>query len=140
MDRFTREHKRKNLQAVKSSGSKIEIKLAKALWNKGYRYRKNNKTVYGKPDFTFKKIKLAIFADGEFWHGYKWNEKKPTIKNNRDFWISKIERNIERDREVNETLKKQGWTVLRFWETEINKNLSNCVRKIEGAIKDLVNN
>lgn len=122
------------MQAIKSSGSEIENKLAEALWNKGYRYRKNNKTVFGKPDFTFKKIKLAIFVDGEFWHGYNWEERKSDLKSNRGFWIPKIERNMERDKEVNETLKKQGWTVLRFWGNEIKKDFENCISKIEDSI------
>lgn len=137
MDRLTKEQRRKNMQAIKSSGSEIENKLAEALWNKGYRYRKNNKTVYGKPDFTFKKIKLAIFVDGEFWHGYNWEERKSDLKSNRDFWIPKIERNMERDKEVNETLKKQGWTVLRFWGNEIKKDFENCISKIEDSILTL---
>jgi DNA mismatch endonuclease Vsr len=134
MDRLTKEQRRKNMQAIKSSGSEIENKLAEALWNKGYRYRKNNKTVFGKPDFTFKKIKLAIFVDGEFWHGYNWEERKSDLKSNRGFWIPKIERNMERDKEVNETLKKQGWTVLRFWGNEIKKDFENCISKIEDSI------
>lgn len=139
MDRLTKEQRRKNMQAIKSSGSEIEIKLAKALWNKGYRYRKNNKTVYGKPDFTFKKIKLAIFVDGEFWHGYNWEERKSDLKSNRDFWIPKIERNMERDKEVNKTLKKQGWTVLRFWGEDIKRNADACVTIIENNFKKLYN-
>ena len=115
MDNLTKEQRRKNMQAIKSSGSKIESRLAKTLFAKGYRYRKNDKTVYGHPDLTFKKWKIAIFVDGEFWHGKDWEIHKYDHKTNKEFWYNKIERNIERDREVNEKLIKEGWVVLRFW-------------------------
>jgi len=85
MDKLTKEQRRKNMQAVKSKGSKIETALAKALWAKGFRYRKNNKSVYGKPDFTFKKYKVAIFVDGEFWHGKDWEIRKHDHKSNESF-------------------------------------------------------
>ena len=134
MDKLTKEQRRKNMQAVKSKGSKIEKTLASALWSRGFRYRKNDKTVFGKPDFTFKKLKLAIFVDSEFWHGKDWDIKKEEHKSNREFWINKIERNIARDVEVNEELTKQGWVVLRFWGKEIIKNLASCVEKIESVI------
>ena len=130
MDKLTKEQRRKNMQAVKATGSKIEVALAKALFAKGYRYRKNNKTVFGKPDITFKKIKLAIFVDSEFWHGKNWAIKKYEHKSNQEFWYKKIERNIERDIEVNTALLKDGWKVLRFWGEDINKNLLICVSKI----------
>src|SRR5690554_8238162 len=92
MDKLTKEQRRKNMQAVKSKGSKIETLLAKALWKKGYRYRKNDKTVFGKPDLTFKKYKIAIFVDSEFWHGKDWEKRKHDHKTNQDFWHAKIER------------------------------------------------
>ena len=139
MDRHTPEQRRKNMQAVKSSGSKIEVALAKALWEKGHRYRKNNKKVFGKPDLTFRKLKLAIFVDGEFWHGKDWDKKKHEHKSNVKFWHSKIERNIERDKEVNAELKRQGWTVLRFWGGEIKKELGRVVEEIEITIFTLKN-
>ncbi len=123
------------MQAIKATGSKIETILAKALFAKGYRYRKNNKTVFGKPDFTFKKLKIAIFVDGEFWHGKDWNNKKQKIKSNLNYWPAKIKRNIARDKEVNAHLKEEGWNVQRFWGKEVEKNLEVCVAKIEGAIK-----
>ncbi len=136
MDRLTKEQRRKNMRAVKSKGSKIEQMLGKALWHKGYRYRKNDKTVFGKPDFTFKKLKIAIFCDSEFWHGKDWETKKYEHKSNIEFWHKKIERNIERDKEVNEELLKKGWKVLRFWGKEIEKNLDICISEIENAIKE----
>lgn len=136
MDRLSREQRRKNMQAVKSKGSKIETLLAKELWQRGYRYRKNNKKIYGKPDFTFKKYKIAIFVDGEFWHGKDWEVKKLEHKSNCEFWYKKIERNIERDKEVNEFLRKNGWQVFRFWGEEIKTELVTCVQIIEDIINE----
>lgn len=140
MDRLTKEQRRKNMQANKSSGTKPELLLAKALFALGYRYRKNNKNIFGKPDLTFKKLKLAIFIDGEFWHGKDWDTRKHAIKSNIEFWHSKIERNIQRDKEVNEKLLEQGWTVLRFWDKEVMKELERCIEEIEDVIKTLANN
>ncbi len=134
MDRHTPQQRKRNMQAVKSKGSKIEKTLGKALWKKGFRYRKNVKTIFGKPDFVFAKYKIAIFCDSEFWHGKDWETKKYEIKSNQDFWHKKIERNIERDKEVNQKLTDEGWTVLRFWGKEILKNTEYCVEIIEQAI------
>lgn len=122
------------MRRVKSKDSKIEVKLRLALWHKGFRYRKNDKTVYGKPDLTFKGKKVAVFVDGEFWHGYDWEHRKNDFKSNKEFWINKIERNMERDREVNKYLTENGWTVLRFWGTDIKNNLDDCVNAV---IKEL---
>lgn len=115
------------MKAIKSKGTKIEELLGKALWSKGLRYRKNNKDVFGKPDFTFKKYKVAIFCDSEYFHGKDWETQKYRIKTNTEFWCKKIEGNIERDRLVNETLLKNGWQVIRFWGDEIKKNPDLCV-------------
>lgn len=134
MDKLTKEQRRKNMQAVRAKDTKIEIALGKALWAKGLRYRKNDKSVFGKPDFTFKKYKIAIFVDGDFWHGKDWEIKIHDHKSNINFWINKIERNIQRDKEVNEYLKDKGWVVLRFWGSEIKKNLLICIEKIEDAL------
>lgn len=134
MDKLTKEQRRKNMQAVKSSGSKIETTLAKALHSKGHRYRKNDKTVFGKPDLTFKRLKIAVFVDSEFWHGKDWDIHKADHKTNKKFWYQKIERNIQRDFEVNEKLRKDGWKVLRFWGHEIEEKLDLCTRKIEQKI------
>jgi len=137
MDKLSKSQRRKNMQAVKSSGSKIEIILAKELWSLGYRYRKNDKSVYGKPDIVFKRYQIAIFVDGEFWHGKDWKKRKHDHKSNQDFWIKKIERNIQRDKEVNLQLKKNGWKVLRFWGKDISKNLPNCTDKIIRTINEV---
>lgn len=136
MDKLTKEQRRKNMQAVKNKGSKIETALGKALWAKGFRYRKNDKTVFGKPDFTFKKYKIAVFVDGEFWHGKDWEIRKHDHKSNQDFWLKKIERNMERDMEVNQKLREENWKVLRFWGKEIRKNLQSCVEQIEETINE----
>jgi DNA mismatch endonuclease (patch repair protein) len=110
--------------------------MRKALWHLGYRYRKNVKKIPGKPDIVFAKYKLAIFIDGEFWHGYNWSEKRSKIKSNRNFWIPKIERNIQRDRQVNEQLENAGWSVIRFWETQVKKDLEFCVGLVEDMLKN----
>ncbi|WP_457562745.1 very short patch repair endonuclease [Caminibacter pacificus] len=121
----------KTAKKIKSKNTKIELLMGKALWHKGMRYRKNDKTIFGKPDFVFKKKKIAIFCDSEFWHGYNYLVKGERFKTNIDFWEKKILRNIERDKEVNEKLKKDGWIVLRFWGKEIEKELETCVNKIK---------
>lgn len=130
-DRITKEQRSKNMRAVKNKDTGIERTLRKVLWEKGYRYRKNCKDVYGKPDIVFKERRIAIFCDSKFWHGYDWKNQKETIKSNRDFWIPKIERNIMRDKEVNDKLKQDGWTVLRFWEDQIKKDVNFCLNEIE---------
>ena len=134
MDKLTKEQRRNNMQAVKSKGSEIETTLAKGLFALGHRYRKNDKTVFGKPDLTFKPLKIAVFVDSEFWHGKDWKKRQHDHKSNKAFWIAKIERNIKRDKEVNKQLLKDGWKVLRFWGQEIEKNLRNCTSKIERQI------
>ncbi len=124
------------MQAIKSKETKDEILLAKALWRLGYRYRKNDKTVFGKPDLTFKKYKIAIFVDGEYFHGKDWETEKHRIKTNTEFWRTKIESNIKRDDLVNQHLKDHGWKVLRFWSKEIRKYLANCVGLIEKELRE----
>lgn len=137
MDRHTSEQRRRNMQAVKNKDTKIELKLRKELWNRGLRYRKNDKTVFGHPDLVFKGKKVAVFCDSEFWHGYDWENRKNDFKSNQDFWIPKIERNIQRNLEVNKKLKSEGWTVLRFWGNDIKKNTAKCADKIEKAVKGM---
>jgi DNA mismatch endonuclease, patch repair protein len=134
MDRHSPSQRSKNMAAIKSTGTKSEIRLAKTLWHLGYRYRKNNKTVFGKPDLTFKKHKIAIFIDSEFFHGKDWETEKHRIKSNLEFWHKKIERNMERDKEVNHYLQQHGWTILRFWSRDIQKNLNNCITVIQQTL------
>ena len=134
MDNHTPEQRKKNMQAVKNKDSEIELLLRKELWHRGMRYRKNTSIVFGHPDIVFTKKKIAVFCDSEFWHGYDWENKKKEIKSHQSFWIPKIERNMQRDIEVNETLKSEGWTVLRFWGKEIKQDLKNCADIVETAV------
>jgi len=130
MDDLTPEQRRKNMQAIKSRDTTIEIMLRKALWRRGVRYRKNYNKLPGKPDIVITKHKIAIFCDSDYWHGYDWENHNQRIKSNREYWIPKIERNMARDQEVNEMLAAQGWKVLRFWEWQIRKHLDDCVETI----------
>ena len=126
------------MQQVKSKDSKIEILLRKELWSRGIRYRKNVNRIYGKPDIVFIGKKIAVFCDSEFWHGYNWEERKKDFKSRQEFWIPKIERNMERDAEVTARLESEGWTVIRFWGREIQKNTVECADKIEIALNNAV--
>ena len=135
-DVLTPEQRRKNMQNIKSKDTKIEVILRKALWKKGIRYRKNYDRIPGCPDIVITKYKIAIFCDGEFFHGKDWEVLKPRLKdsNNGEFWISKISRNRERDDEVNKKLLFDDWTVIRFWGSDIKKNTEECIKVIEEAI------
>ena len=135
MDDLTPEQRRKNMQHIRSKDTSIEIKLRKALWHEGIRYRKNYKALPGKPDIAITKYRIAIFCDSSFWHGRDFDIKKP-VDTNREYWDSKIKKNMKRDIDVNRQLKEMGWVVLRFWDTEINKKLEMCVNTvIEGIIE-----
>lgn len=136
MDRHTPEQRHRNMQAVKNKDSEIELLLRKELWNRGLRYRKNTNKVYGHPDIAFIGKKIAVFCDSEFWHGHDWERRKSDFKSHQEFWIPKIERNMQRDAEVNEKLLSEGWTVLRFWGKDIKKNLQDCADRIERAVKE----
>lgn len=125
-----------NMSRVKNKDSEIELMLRRELWKRNIHYRKNVKTIFGKPDIAFKGKKIAVFVDSEFWHGYDWEHRKDDIKSNRDFWIPKIERTIQRDLEVNAHLESEGWLVLRFWGKEIKKNLLDCADVIEKAYRE----
>lgn len=131
----TKEQISYNMKKVKNKDSKIEIILRKELWDRGLRYQKNVTSIFGKPDLVFKGKKVAVFCDSEFWHGYNWEERKKDFKSNQEFWIPKIERNMERDYEVTKELEKQGWIVLRFWGNEIKKNTVGCADIIEQTIR-----
>ena len=124
-----------NMSRIRCKDTKIEVKLRKELWSRGLRYRKNVKNIPGKPDIAFIGKKVAVFCDSEFWHGYDWEHRKNDIKTRREFWIPKIERNMERDQEVNQMLEDQGWVVLRFWGKQIQKNLSECADIIESTVR-----
>lgn len=140
MDNLTKEQRRKNMQNIKSQDTSIEIKLRKALWKKGFRYRKNYNKLPGKPDIALTKYKIAIFCDSEFFHGKDWEVLKPRLERgeNSQYWVGKIARNRERDDEINKKLLFQGWTVIRFWGKEIKDDTEMCVKVIEECIFDSV--
>lgn len=135
-DRLTPEQRRRCMQGNRSKGTRIETILGKELWSRGLRYRKNDKSVTGTPDFSFKSRKIAVFCDGEFWHGKDWQSAKQRIKSNQAFWHAKIERNMARDQKTNSALKAAGWTVMRFWETDIRKRTSACADEIESVWRE----
>ena len=131
MPNKTKEQISYNMSRIRSSGTKIEIRLGRALWSVGIRYRKNYKKVLGKPDFVSVKYKTAIFCDSAFWHGYKQMKTKiHNFKSNNKFWEEKIRRNIKRDKEVTRKLRKDNWKVIRFWDFQINKDADACARKV----------
>jgi len=136
MDVLTPEQRRKSMQHNRSKDTSIELALRKALWHKGYRYRKNYKKLPGSPDIALTKQKVAIFCDSEFFHGKDWEVKRSKLQkgNNPDFWISKIERNMKRDLENDQKLQFLGWTVIHFWGGEIKKDLDECIKVVEEAI------
>ena len=138
MDNLTKEQRRKNMQHIRSKDTSIEVKLRKALWHRGYRYRKNDNRLPGKPDIVLTKYKIAIFCDSEFFHGKDWEVLKPRLEkgNNSQYWISKISKNREGDDEVNKILLFEGWTVIRFWGKDIQKNIEECVRVVEETVFD----
>lgn len=139
MDRLTPEQRHKNMSNIKNKDTKIEIVLRQALWKKGYRYRKNYSELPGKPDIAITKYKVAIFCDGEFFHGKDWDVLKPQLKRgkNSDFWINKISKNMERDEDINKELLFLGWTVIRFWGKDILKKTDECVSVIDEVIFDI---
>ena len=136
-DDLTKEQRRKNMQHIKSNNTKIEVLLRKALWKKGYRYRKNYKDLPGKPDIVLTKYKIAIFCDSEFFHGYNWEIKKQKLGHNREYWIKKIERNMARDRENDFKLIALNWIPIHFWGQEIQKHTEECVQAVEDLIFEL---
>lgn len=120
---------------IKSKNTKAEVSLAKALWRRGHRYRKHCKAIFGTPDLAFKKYKIAVFVDSEFFHGKDWETRKRPV-NNAEFWANKINRNIQRDTQVNEYLTSRGWTVLRFWSKDVKSKRYTIIRTIEKEIEN----
>lgn len=136
MDNLTLEQRKKNMRNIRNKDTSIELKLRKALWHKGYRYRKNKQDLPGKPDIVLTKQKIAIFCDSEFFHGKDWDVLKPRLEkgDNKDYWVKKISKNMQRDDEVNKQLLFMGWTVIRFWGKDIMKRTDECVKVIEECI------
>ena len=135
MDDLTKEQRRKNMQHIRSKDTSIELRLRKALWHEGIRYRKNYSALPGKPDIAITRWKIAVFCDSSFWHGRNFDSKKP-VDTNHEYWDAKIRRNIMRDQDVNLNLQNMGWKVLRFWDIEINRTLDICLRDIKLAITE----
>ena len=133
------EKSHKNMSRIRGKDTSIELALRKALWAKGYRYRKNYKGLPGSPDIALTKYKIAIFCDSEFFHGKDWDSLKAKLEKgkNSGYWIKKIERNIERDRDKDKKLEMEGWTVIHFWGKDILKNTDECIKVIEETIFDI---
>jgi len=127
---YTTQARSKMMGKIRGKNTKPELLFRKALHHAGVRFRIHCKDLPGNPDIANKRKQFVIFIDGEFWHGFQWEEKKHKIKRNRDFWIAKIERNMQRDQEVNQALNAKGFTVFRFWENEIKNNLGSCLQKV----------
>lgn len=132
------QNRRKTMSHIKRQNTSIELRLRKALWNQGYRYRKNYKVLPGTPDIVLTKYKIAIFCDSEFFHGKDWDVLKPKLEkgNNPKYWVKKIQENIDHDAEVDKYLNFLGWTVIHFWGKDILKHTDECINVIEEIIFD----
>lgn len=131
MDDMTKEQRHKNMSHIRAENTKAEVLLRKALWHRGIRYRKNYKELPGKPDIAITRCHIAVFVDGDFWHA-RGHQEYPgeQVKSNPQYWQKKLARNVERDKEVNDALTSMGWLVLRFWASDVEKELDACVSKI----------
>ena len=131
MDDMTKEQRHKNMSHIRAENTKAEVLLRKALWHRGIRYRKNYKELPGKPDIAITRCHIAVFVDGDFWHA-RGHQERPgeQVKSNPQYWQKKLARNVERDKEVNDALPSMGWLVLRFWASDVEKELDACVSKI----------
>lgn len=125
---------RKRMSKIKLKGGKAETLLAKALWHRGYRYRKNDKRLPGSPDIAILRHRVAVFVDGEFWHGKDWEHRKTRLLSNREYWIEKIEENMARDFRNDQLLTQAGWIPIHFWEKEVINDLPVCVTEIKETI------
>ena len=131
MDDMTKEQRHKNMSHIRAENTKAEVLLRKALWHRGIRYRKNYKELPGKPDIAITRCHIAVFVDGDFWHA-RGHQKNPgeQVGSNPQYWQKKLKRNVERDKEVNDALTSMGWLVLRFWASDVEKELDTYVSKI----------
>ena len=126
----------KIMSSIHSAETRPELALRRELWRRGLRYRKNDKRLPGKPDIVFSRARLAIFCDGDFWHGHNWairgyGSLEEELKRYSKAWADKILRNIQRDKDVNQKLKVLGWQVLRIWESDIKKDVQLCGNTVE---------
>lgn len=133
------EKRSKTMSHIRGKDTSIELTLRKALWAEGFRYRKNYKALPGSPDICLTKYKIAIFCDSEFFHGKDWEILKPRVQNgnNGEYWVKKIQENMNRDDENDKKLLFLGWTVIHFWGKDILKNTDECIKVIKEAIFDL---
>ena len=131
MDSMTKAQRSRIMSKIRSKDTKAEILLRKTLWHLGFRYRKNWRKLPGTPDIALTRQKIAIFVDGDFWHARVYR-KRPgdQIASRKKYWQKKLARNVERDKEVNDALTQEGWLVLRFWESDVQKNLEKCVETV----------
>lgn len=120
----------RRMSNVKLKRGNAEIALSKKLYEKGFRYRLNTKKLPGSPDIAILKYHIAVFVDGEFWHGFDWENRKPKLQRNREYWIEKIEENMARDVRVDGNLRALGWIPVHFWEKEVKASLQECINKI----------
>ena len=118
------------MSKVRLKNGKAETILAKRLWHEGYRYRRNYKKLPGSPDIALTTYRVAVFVDGEFWHGENWEERKAKLKHNREYWIEKIEENMARDKRVDGQLQEMGWTTVHFWEKQVLKHTDECLQVV----------
>jgi DNA mismatch endonuclease, patch repair protein len=132
VDMFTKEQRSNNMRAIRSTGSSLESKVTKELWSKGFRFRKNVRKLMGNPDIALQKYKLVIFIDSCFWHSCPIHGKKPG--SNEEYWVKKLQRNVNRDNEVNQYYSKLGWMVLRVWEHELKNDFEGTIMKITDFI------
>lgn len=128
MDKVSKDKRSEIMRLVKSKETKLEQLFRQKLWNAGLRYTKHNENQFGKPDLMLKRKRIAIFIDSCFWHGCPEHLRVPA--SNRKYWISKIEGNKNRDKEVNAHYRKSGWRVIRVWEHQISKQLEEVVNRI----------
>jgi DNA mismatch endonuclease (patch repair protein) len=130
MDVLTKEQRHKNMSHIRGKNTKCEVLLRKALWKNGVRYRKNYAALPGKPDIAITRAKIAIFVDGDFWHGHGYETPGEQVNTNKKFWIKKLTNNKKRDEEVNDLLTEEGWLVIRFWESDVKNDLKACIDEI----------
>lgn len=129
----------KRMSHVKTKRNSAEIMIAKSLWHRGYRYRLNYKALPGSPDIALAKYRIAIFIDGEFWHGKDFEQRKTKLKNNKDYWIEKIQENIDRDLKNDKLLRQMEWYPIHFWSNDVIKYCNQCVEEVICLIDDLNN-
>ena len=128
------------MKSIRSKDTSIELRLRKALWKKGYKYRKNYKSIPGSPDIAITKYRIAIFCDSEFFHGKDWEKLEERLSKSErgEYWINKIQKNIVRDKRINSELENMGWKVIHFWGKDIKTDLDECIKTIEDAVIEYI--